>query len=197
MTYLPRAPAAEAARQRRGTHLPGISSGCAHAPAQPLEYVGQSHILGPGQLLRRAIEADRIQSLIFYGPPGNRQNFAAPNHRRARPGANLSVSAAWQSNVADMRRVLSAAEIGWRTRGSPPSFSSTKSPVQQSAAGTCFLPMWRAGSSVIGRHDAQSFFLRQFPLVSRSQIFELQPLTEEELYDLLQTPSPTGTRLVT
>src|SRR5204862_5068863 len=34
------------------------------------EYVGQSHILAPGQLLRRAIEADRIQSLIFYGPPG-------------------------------------------------------------------------------------------------------------------------------
>src|SRR6201985_1907679 len=34
------------------------------------EYVGQSHILGKGQLLRRAIEADRIQSLIFYGPPG-------------------------------------------------------------------------------------------------------------------------------
>jgi putative ATPase len=34
------------------------------------ELAGQSHILGPGQLLRRAIEADRIQSLIFYGPPG-------------------------------------------------------------------------------------------------------------------------------
>src|SRR6185503_4611102 len=34
------------------------------------EFVGQSHILGPGMLLRRAIEADRIQSLIFYGPPG-------------------------------------------------------------------------------------------------------------------------------
>src|ERR1700748_964830 len=34
------------------------------------EYVGQSHILGKGQLLRRAIEADRIQSLIFFGPPG-------------------------------------------------------------------------------------------------------------------------------
>src|ERR1043166_139280 len=34
------------------------------------EYVGQTHILGAGQLLRRAIEADRIQSLIFYGPPG-------------------------------------------------------------------------------------------------------------------------------
>src|SRR3954463_8053747 len=34
------------------------------------EYIGQQHILAPGQLLRRAIEADRIQSLIFYGPPG-------------------------------------------------------------------------------------------------------------------------------
>src|SRR6201998_2766258 len=34
------------------------------------EYAGQTHILAPGQLLRRAIEADRIQSLIFYGPPG-------------------------------------------------------------------------------------------------------------------------------
>ncbi|MBT6790157.1 MAG: hypothetical protein HOA45_10900, partial [Verrucomicrobia bacterium] len=34
------------------------------------EYVGQEHILAPGKLLRRAIEADRIQSLIFFGPPG-------------------------------------------------------------------------------------------------------------------------------
>ena len=39
-------------------------------PRHLAEYVGQGHILGPGQLLRRAIEADRIQSVIFYGPPG-------------------------------------------------------------------------------------------------------------------------------
>ena len=60
-----------------------VITGAAEEPAfrhQPLaarmrprdlsEFVGQSHILGPGQLLRRAIQADRIQSLIFYGPPG-------------------------------------------------------------------------------------------------------------------------------
>jgi Cdc6-like AAA superfamily ATPase len=46
------------------------AAGGAHAAARLGEFVGQSHILGPGQLLRRAIEADRIQSLIFYGPPG-------------------------------------------------------------------------------------------------------------------------------
>src|SRR4029078_52618 len=39
-------------------------------PRNLSEFVGQSHILGPGQLLRRAIEADRVQSLIFYYPPG-------------------------------------------------------------------------------------------------------------------------------
>ena len=39
-------------------------------PQSLAEYAGQQHILGPGQLLRRAIEADRIESLLFYGPPG-------------------------------------------------------------------------------------------------------------------------------
>ena len=39
-------------------------------PRELSEFVGQSHLLGPGQLLRRAIEADRMQSVIFYGPPG-------------------------------------------------------------------------------------------------------------------------------
>jgi putative ATPase len=48
------------------------------------EYAGQTHILGSGQLLRRAIEADRIQSLIFYGPPGTGKTSLA------RPKANSS-----------------------------------------------------------------------------------------------------------
>src|SRR5881227_4063009 len=60
--------------------LPGGEAGKDHFRHQPLaarmrprvldEFIGQSHILAPGQLLRRAIEADRLQSLIFYGPPG-------------------------------------------------------------------------------------------------------------------------------
>src|SRR4026207_965243 len=43
------------------------------------EFAGQQHVLGPGQLLRRAIEADRIQSLIFYGPPGTGKTAIAQN----------------------------------------------------------------------------------------------------------------------
>src|SRR3974377_2296834 len=56
-------------------------------PRRLCEFAGQSHILAPGQLLRRAIEADRIQSLIFFGPPGTgrtslAQILATPTRRR-------------------------------------------------------------------------------------------------------------------
>ena len=47
------------------------------------EFVGQQHILKPGMLLRRAIEADRIQSLIFYGPPRYWKNHAGTDYRES------------------------------------------------------------------------------------------------------------------
>src|SRR5688500_14668725 len=72
------------------------------------EYVGQSHILGPGQLLRRAIEADRIQSLIFYGPPGTGKTSLAQIIARQTESKFERLSGV-ESNVADMRRVLSGA----------------------------------------------------------------------------------------
>src|SRR3954466_15960573 len=70
------------------------------------EFVGQSHILGPGQLLRRAIEADRIQSLIFYGPPGTGKTSLAQIIARQTRSKFERLSGV-ESNVADMRRVLS------------------------------------------------------------------------------------------
>ncbi len=72
------------------------------------EYAGQSHILGPGQLLRRAIEADRIQSLIFYGPPGTGKTSLAQIIARQTKSKFERLSGV-ESNVADMRRVLGAA----------------------------------------------------------------------------------------
>src|SRR5579871_5805624 len=72
------------------------------------EYAGQSHILGPGQLLRRAIEADRIQSLIFYGPPGTGKTSLAQIIARQTSSKFERLSGV-ESNVADMRRVLSGA----------------------------------------------------------------------------------------
>src|SRR5215468_12691194 len=77
-------------------------------PRNLAEFVGQSHILAPGQLLRRAIEADRIQSLIFYGPPGTGKTTMA-QIIAAKTRNKFERLSGVESNVADMRRVLAAA----------------------------------------------------------------------------------------
>src|SRR5205809_5015383 len=82
------------------------------------EYVGQQHILAPDQLLRRAIEADRIQSLIFYGPPGTGKTSLAQliAHHTKNKFEKLS---GVESNVADMRRVLASAANRMENKGQP------------------------------------------------------------------------------
>ena len=80
----------------------------ANAPAHIwMNSPDRSHILAPGQLLRRAIEADRIQSLIFYGPPGTGKTSLAQIIARQTKSKFERLSGV-ESNVADMRRVLSA-----------------------------------------------------------------------------------------
>src|SRR6202165_2413205 len=80
------------------------------------EFVGQSHILGPGQLLRRAIEADRIQSLIFYGPPGTGKTSLA-QIIALQTRSKFERLSGVDSNVADMRRVLSSAANRLENKG--------------------------------------------------------------------------------
>src|SRR5580692_9633432 len=101
----PEASAAEAAGTSPPRHVPLAAR---MRPRNLSEYAGQSHILGPGQLLRRAIEADRIQSLIFYGPPGTGKTSLAQIIARQTKSKFERLSGV-ESNVADMRRVLSAA----------------------------------------------------------------------------------------
>src|SRR5260370_42600733 len=71
------------------------------------EFAGQTHILGPGQLLRRAIEADRIQSLIFYGPPGTGKTSLAQIIARQTRSKFERLSGVG-AHPARMPRVLSA-----------------------------------------------------------------------------------------
>src|ERR1043166_9535065 len=82
------------------------------------EFVGQTHLLGPGQLLRRAIEADRIQSLIFYGPPGTGQTSLA-QIIAGQTKSKFERLSGFESNVADMRRVLAAAANRRENTGQP------------------------------------------------------------------------------
>ena len=82
------------------------------------EYAGQSHILAPGQLLRRAIEADRIQSLIFYGPPGTGKTSLAQIIAQQTRNKFERLSGV-ESNVPEMRRVLATAANRLANTGEP------------------------------------------------------------------------------
>src|SRR4051812_23794498 len=150
------------------------------------EYAGQKHILGSGQLLRRAIEADRIQSLIFYGPPGTGKTSLAQIIARQTQSKFERLSGV-ESNVADMRRVLSAASNRLENTGHSTILFIDEIHRFNKAQQDVLLPDVESGVvRLIGATTHNPFFFVNSPLVSRSQIFELRPLTEQEIYDLLQ-----------
>ena len=150
------------------------------------EFAGQSHILAPGQLLRRAIEADRIQSLIFYGPPGTGKTSLAQIIARQTKSKFERLSGV-ESNVADMRRVLSAAANRLENTGASTILFIDEIHRFNKAQQDVLLPDVESGViKLIGATTHNPFFFVNSPLVSRSQIFELRPLTEEDLFSLLQ-----------
>src|SRR5882757_2483872 len=158
------------------------------------EYAGQSHILAPGQLLRRAIEADRIQSLIFYGPPGTGKTSLAQIIARQTKSKFERLSGV-ESNVTDMRRVLSAAANRLGNTGQPTILFIDEIHRFNKAQQDVLLPDVESGViKLIGATTHNPFFFVNSPLVSRSQIFELRPLSEQELYDLLQHALADGER---
>lgn len=150
------------------------------------EYVGQTHILAPGQLLRRAIEADRIQSLIFYGPPGTGKTSLAQIIARQTKSKFERLSGV-ESNVAEMRRVLSGAANRLENTGQSTILFIDEIHRFNKAQQDVLLPDVESGVvRLIGATTHNPFFFVNSPLVSRSQIFELRPLGEEELFALLQ-----------
>ena len=150
------------------------------------EFIGQTHILGPGQLLRRAIEADRLQSLIFYGPPGTGKTSLAQIIARQTRSKFERLSGV-ESNVADMRRVLSAAANRVENSGQPTILFIDEIHRFNKAQQDVLLPDVEAGVvRLIGATTHNPFFFVNSPLVSRSQIFELRPLSEQDLYELLR-----------
>ena len=150
------------------------------------EYAGQSHILGKGQLLRRAIEADRIQSLIFYGPPGTGKTSLAQIIARQTKSKFERLSGV-ESNVADMRRVLSAAANRLENTGQSTILFIDEIHRFNKSQQDVLLPDVESGViKLIGATTHNPFFFVNSPLVSRSQIFELRPLTEDDLFSLLQ-----------
>jgi putative ATPase len=150
------------------------------------EFAGQKHILAQGQLLRRAIEADRIQSVIFYGPPGTGKTSLAQIIARQTRSKFDRLSGV-ESNVADMRRVLASAANRLENTGQSTILFIDEIHRFNKAQQDVLLPDVESGVvRLIGATTHNPFFFVNSPLVSRSQIFELQPLTEEDSLELLR-----------
>jgi putative ATPase len=177
------------------TSPPGPSAAAATAssplaarmrPRTLAEYAGQEHILGPGKLLRRAIEADRISSILLFGPPGVGKTTLAQIIAQATESRFERLSGV-ESSVADMRRVIASAGNRLQTTGVRTILFIDEIHRFNKAQQDILLPDVESGViRLIGATTHNPFFYINSPLVSRSQVFQLEPLTPESLDALMR-----------
>lgn len=150
------------------------------------EIAGQDHILAPGKLLRRAIEADRLGSLILYGSPGCGKTslaevIAAATHRRFERTSGVL------ANVQTLRTLLAAAVQRKALDGTETILFIDEIHHFNKSQQDILLPFVEDGSiTLIGATTHNPFFFINSPLTSRSQIFELLPLSEDAIVHLLR-----------
>ena len=148
------------------------------------EYVGQNHILGPGKLLRRAIESDRITSIILYGPPGTGKTALA-RIIAAKTKAHFEWLNAAAIGLDEIRKVIQQAKSR-RVKGMKTIVFLDEihrfNKLQQDA----LLPDVEEGNiTLISATVENPFFYVNSALLSRSQIFELKPLSAEDILTVL------------
>ena len=149
------------------------------------EFVGQAHILGPGKLLRRAIEADRLPSVIFSGPPGSGKTTLARIIAEMTHAKFIRISGV-ESNVAEMRRVIAAATNRLHTSGQKTILFIDEIHHFNKAQQDILLPDVETGNlRLIGATTYNPFFYVNSALVSRSQVFQLEPLSVEQQEQLI------------
>ena len=158
------------------------------------DIAGQDHILGAGKLLTRAIEADRLSSIILYGPPGCGKTSLAEVIARTTKRA-FDRSSGVLSNVAGLRQSLEAAKQRRAVSGRETILFIDEIHRFNKAQQDVLLPYVEEGAvTLIGATTHNPFFFINNPLTSRSQIFQLEPLSAAAVAVLIRRAlaSPEG-----
>jgi putative ATPase len=151
------------------------------------EYTGQRHIVGEGRLLRRAIEADRLfASIILWGPPGTGKTTLAmviASHTQS----HFETVSAVLSGVAELRRVIAEAQERRKLHGKRTLLFVDEVHRWNKAQQDALLPHVENGTlTLIGATTENPYFEVIGALVSRSRIFQLRPLEDADIAELIQ-----------
>ena len=150
------------------------------------EFVGQEHFLGPGKLLRRMLVADRINSLVFFGPPGCGKTALAHVIAGQTKGKFVSMNAV-AAGTKDVRDVLAEARNRLERDGGRTILFLDEIHRFNRSQQDVLLPDVEEGIVIlIGATTQNPFFAINSPLLSRSQIFAFEPLTREHIRSILE-----------
>ncbi len=144
-------------------------------------FVGQEHIVGPGRLLRRAIQADQLSSLIFYGPPGTGKTTLAMVIANSTESHFITINAVL-SGVKEIREAIATAKERRHLQGQRTTLFVDEVHRWNKAQQDALLPHVENGTIIlIGATTENPYFEVNKALVSRSRIFQLKPLLAEDL----------------
>jgi putative ATPase len=150
------------------------------------EILGQDGFLGPDNMLRRMIQADRLSSLVFYGPPGSGKTTLASVIARTCDCDFHTLNAA-SASVKDVRAIIDRARAALAGRGSRTVLFIDELHRFNRAQQDVLLGDVENGVIIlVGATTENPFFTINSPLLSRSTVFEFQPLTDEHILALLR-----------